>query len=133
MRTENLKLNIDAKHVSPESVSERLPIDHPSFTFYRHLETRVTYFIFCSPDSVPVKERMTHTLAIPGLVNLIAKEVSIEVDQKIEIHDRDELVFEEKDKRIGKFRSMYLRNESVGTESTWENMEDTQKIPDSIK
>ena len=133
MRTENLKLNIGAKHVSPELVSERLPIDHPSFTFYRHPETRITYFIFCSPDSVPVKERMTHTLAIPGLVNLIAKEVGIEVDQKIEIHDRDELVFEEKDKRIGKFRSMYLRNESVGTESIWENMEATQKILDSIK
>ena len=110
-----------------------LPTDYPSFTFYRHLHSNVTYFIFCSPDSVPVKERMVHTMAIPGLVNIIAKESGVNVDQKIEIHDPDELEFGEKDKRIGKFRSMYLRNEFVGTESTWENMDQTQKVLDLIR
>jgi twinfilin-like protein len=60
---------------------------------------------------------MKHTLAIPGLVNIIVKDMSVEVDQKIEIHDVEDLSFEDKDERIGKFRSLYLRNETVGTES----------------
>jgi len=133
MSSTALKLNFSKKNVDPAAVMAMLPTDYPSFTFYRHLHSNVTYFIFCSPDSVPVKERMVHTMAIPGLVNIIAKESGVNVDQKIEIHDPDELEFGEKDKRIGKFRSMYLRNEFVGTESTWENMDQTQKVLDLIR
>jgi twinfilin-like protein len=127
-----LKLNFYEENLSPSGIAAKLPTDHPSFTFYRHLESGLTYFIFCSPDSVPVKERMSHTLAIPGLVNIIANENGVVVDQKIEIHDPDELEFGEKDKRIGKFRSLYLRNEFVGTESTWEKMDEAQNTLDSI-
>jgi twinfilin-like protein len=65
---------------------------------------------------------MTHTLAIPGLINIIAKDQGVNVDQKIELHDPEDLVFEERDERIGKFRSMYLRNEWNGTESLYEGM-----------
>lgn len=75
---------------------------------------------------------MKHTMAIPGLVNIIARDNGVNVDQKIEIHDPEDLVFEEKDERIGKFRSMYLRNESVGTESRWEGMDEYQKVLDSV-
>ncbi|KAF2714717.1 hypothetical protein K504DRAFT_486553 [Pleomassaria siparia CBS 279.74] len=133
MSSEKLKLNFHDKGVAPSLVAERIPTAYPSFTFYRHSESHVTYFIFCSPDSVPVKERMTHTMAIPGLVNIIAKENGLEIDQKIEIHGADELEFAERDQRIGRFRSMYLRNEFVGTESTWENMDAAQGILDSYQ
>ncbi|KAF2795092.1 hypothetical protein K505DRAFT_374155 [Melanomma pulvis-pyrius CBS 109.77] len=133
MQTGILKLNFYEVNISPETIEGKLPTDHPSLTFYRHLESHLTYFIFCSPDSAPVKECMTYVMAIPGLINIIAKECGINVDQKIEIHDREELEFGERDKRIGKFRSMYLRNEFVGTESTWESMEASQKVLDSIR
>lgn len=65
---------------------------------------------------------MTNIMAIPGLVNIITKENGVNVDQKIEIHDVEDLEFEESDKRIGRFRSLYLLNESKGTESRWEGM-----------
>lgn len=76
---------------------------------------------------------MKHTMAIPGLVNIIMKDNGVHVDQKIEIHDPEDLDFAEQDERIGKFRSMYLRNNFLGTESTWEGMEEDQKILDSVK
>jgi twinfilin-like protein len=76
---------------------------------------------------------MKHTVAIPGLVNIIARDIGVDVDQKLEIHDPDELDFEQKDKRIGKFRSMYLRNEFAGTESRWEGMEEQQKVLDAVR
>jgi twinfilin-like protein len=76
---------------------------------------------------------MKHTMAIPGLINIIAKDNGVDVDQKVEIHDPEDLEFEEKDKRIGQFRSMYLRNGVKGTESTWEGMEEYQKTLDAVR
>jgi twinfilin-like protein len=106
----------------PSELASKISTAHPSFTFYRHPTSRVLYFVFFSPDSAPVKVRMMHTMAIPGLLNVTAKEQGVHVDQKIEIHDMDDLVFEERDQRIGKFRSVYLLNEQKGTESVWEGM-----------
>lgn len=71
---------------------------------------------------------MTHTMALAGLVNIIARERGANVDQKIEINDPEDLDFDEMEKeddRIGVYRSMYLLNESVGTESRWKGMETT--------
>lgn len=87
-------------------IGAKIPSTHPSFTFYRHPASKVPYFIFFSPDSAPVKVRMMHTMAIPGLLNVTAKEQGVHVNQMIEIHDIDDLVFEERDERIGKFRSV---------------------------
>ncbi|KAK7189640.1 cofilin/tropomyosin-type actin-binding protein [Paraphaeosphaeria sporulosa] len=131
--TEILQLNFRANDLAPADVASRLPTDKPSFTFYRHASNHRLYFIFCAPDSANVKERMKHTMAIPGLINIIAKDNSVSVDQKLEIHDPEELDFEQKDERIGKFRSMYLRNEWAGTESQWAGMEAQQKILDAIR
>jgi twinfilin-like protein len=61
-------------------------------------------------------------MAMPSLINVIAKEQGAKVDQKIEIHDPEDLEFAEDDERIGRFRSVYLLNESKGTESRWEGM-----------
>ena len=72
---------------------------------------------------------MSSTMAIPGLVNIIAEsEEGVSVDRKIEIHDPEDLdlegvAAEGRDGRIGKFRSMYLRNEFDGTESVWDGVE----------
>jgi twinfilin-like protein len=66
---------------------------------------------------------MTHTLAIPGLINVHAADQDVHVDQKLEIHDPDDLVFEGRDERVGTFRSVYLRNRFEGTESMYENLE----------
>ena len=71
-------------------------------------------------------------MAIPGLVNVIAQDNGVHVDQKIEIHDAEDLQFEKEDGRVGKFRSMYLRGEIVGTESRWEGMEDYQRRLDAV-
>ncbi|KAF2678128.1 hypothetical protein K458DRAFT_377137 [Lentithecium fluviatile CBS 122367] len=131
--TEILRLNFHVPNLAPASVSSLLPTAHPSFTFYRHLTTNTLYFIFCSPDSASVQERMKHTMAIPGLVNIIAKNNGVNVDQKIEIHDVEDLVFEERDERIGQFRSMYLRGGMRGTESTWEGMEEYQRTLDKVR
>jgi twinfilin-like protein len=133
LSTEALQLNFDAKDLAPVDVAALLPTDKPSFTFYRHGSNGRLYFIFCSPDSANIKERMKHTMAIPGLVNIIAKDNGVHVDQKLEIHDPEELDFEQKDERIGKFRSMYLRNEFTGTESRWEGMEEQQKVLDAVR
>ncbi len=62
---------------------------------------------------------MLHTMAIPGLINVHAEDAGIHVDQKIEIHDPAELAFEEGDERVGRFRSVYLRNRWEGTESLY--------------
>jgi twinfilin-like protein len=62
-------------------------------------------------------------MAIPGLVNVHAEDCGVHVDQKIEIHEPDELVFDESDKRVGRFRSVYLRGEWKGTESRYEGLE----------
>ncbi|KAF2001635.1 hypothetical protein P154DRAFT_464080 [Amniculicola lignicola CBS 123094] len=122
--TDTLELNFQATSLPPMLVQSKLPTDCPSFTFYIHSQNSATYFIFCSPDSATVKERMKHTMAIAGLVNIIAKEAGINVDQKIEIHEREDLEFEQGDDRIGRFRSVFSLTGStrVGTESTWEGM-----------
>ena len=121
--TDVLYLISHSKHLDPSAIVSHTPLHTPSFTFYIHAVTHRLYFIFCSPDSAGVKEKMKHTMAIPGLVNIIAKDNGVIVDQKIEIHDPEELDFDMRDDRVGKFRSMYLRNEIVGTESQWEGME----------
>lgn len=131
--TECLQLNLHTTALAPSDVASHLPTSTPSFTFYRHTSNHSLYFIFCSPDSATVKERMKHTMAIPGLVNIIAQDNGVDVDQKIEIHDPEDLDFQPKDERIGKFRSMYLRNEAVGTESRWDGMEQQQKILDAVR
>ncbi|KAF2448957.1 hypothetical protein P171DRAFT_428931 [Karstenula rhodostoma CBS 690.94] len=131
--TEVLQLNFGAKNLAPVEVISRLPTDKPSFTFYRHGSNDRLYFIYCSPDSANVKERMKHTVAIPGLINIITKDNGVNVDQKLEIHDPEEVDFAQKDERIGKFRSMYLRNKFSGTESQWEGMEAQQKILDAVR
>ena len=105
----------------------------PSFTFYRHPTTKLLYFIFHSPDSATVKQRMKHTMAIPGLVNVHAQDQGVHVDQKIEIHSPEDLVFETKDERIGKFRSMYLRNRFEGTESKYDNLKADEAFHNAIK
>jgi twinfilin-like protein len=117
----------------PEDVASTLPKDKPSFTFYRHPITNLLYFIFHSPDSASVQERMKHTMAIPGLVNVHAKDQGVHMDQRIEIHDPEDLVYEAKDERIGKFKSMYLRNSFQGTESTYESLEADKAFYDAIK
>ncbi|KAF1961623.1 hypothetical protein CC80DRAFT_542991 [Byssothecium circinans] len=115
--TEILTLNASLKSRLPSQVSSSLPTDRPSFTFYRHLSNEKLYFIFCSPDCASVRDRMMHTMAIPGLINVIARDSGIEVDRKIEIHDSGDLEFEEAGGRVGRFRSLYVGGGVVGTES----------------
>lgn len=123
MSSLTLRLNFHEAHLTPTEVITKIPKETPSFTFYRHPDLKRLYFIYFSPDNAPVKARMAHTTAIPGLSNVIAKEQGLTIDQKIEIHELEDLVFENKDNRIGKFRSMYLLNERNGTESLWKDME----------
>ena len=94
---------------------------HPTFTLYHHPNKRL-YFIFHSPDSATVQQRMKHTMAIPGLVNVHAEDCGVHIDQKIEIHEPDDLAFED-DEKIGRFRSMYLRGGWQGTESQYNGLE----------
>ncbi|RMZ71751.1 actin monomer binding [Pyrenophora seminiperda CCB06] len=130
--TETLDLRY-MKNVPIADVAATLPADTPSFTFYRHPTTQLLYFIFHSPDSASVKERMMHTMAIPGLVNVHAEDQGVHVDQKIELHDPEDLSFEEKDERIGKFRSMYLRNNFEGTESKYDNLKADEAFHNAIQ
>ena len=76
---------------------------------------------------------MMHTLAIPGLVNVHAQDLGVHVDQKIEIHNPEDLVFETKDERIGKFRTMYLRNRFEGTESKYDSLKADEAFYDAIE
>jgi twinfilin-like protein len=92
----------------------------------------ILYFIFHSPDSATVRQRMKHTLAIPGLI-VHAEDVGVHVDQKIEIHDPEDLVFEAKDEKIGRFRGMYLRNGFRGTELMYEGVERDGEFYDGVK
>jgi len=132
MSTETLELKY-VKHLAIPDVAATLPANTPSFTFYRHPTAQLLYFIFHSPDSASVQERMTHTMAIPGLVNVHAEVQGVHVDQKIEIHDPEDLVFETKDECIGRFRSLYLRNRFEGTESTYDNLEADRTFHDAIQ
>lgn len=115
-------LDLQTASIQPEDVSSLLPITHPTFTLYRHPNKRL-YFIFHSPDSATVQQRMKHTMAIPGLVNVHAEDCGVHIDQKIEIHEPRDLAFEEGDEKVGKFRSMYLRGDWQGTESQYDGLE----------
>jgi uncharacterized protein (DUF2249 family) len=126
-------LNYLKERVVPDDVASTLPSDKPSFTFYRHPVTELVYFIFHSPDSASVQERMKHIMAIPGLVNVHAQDQGVHVDQKIEIHDPEDLIFEAKDERIGKFKSVYLRNGFQGTTSTYTNLEADKAFYDAVE
>ncbi|KAF2270117.1 actin monomer binding protein-like protein [Lojkania enalia] len=119
--TETLKLNFSEGDISPSDLAARLPKEHPSYTFYRHPDSNILYFIYCSPDSAPVKVRMASIMAIAGLISITAKNMGANIDQKIEIHDGEDLEFEEGDEKIGRFRSLYLLNPREGTESIWSN------------
>jgi twinfilin-like protein len=130
--TEILMLNFLASNISPTDVANRIPTELPSFTFYRHPETNLLYFIFCSPDSASVQQRMKHTVSIPGLVNVHAQDSGVHVDQKLEIHDPGDLTFEGDGPRIGKFRSVYLRNRFEGTDSVYENMTSDKAFLDAV-
>ncbi|KAF1357300.1 hypothetical protein EJ07DRAFT_181490 [Lizonia empirigonia] len=99
-----LALDLRTSSLFPELVSSHLPTTRPTFTFYHHPNTLI-YFIFHSLDSATVQQRMKHTMAIPGLVNVHAQDCGVHVDQKIEIHEPSELMFEERDERLGKFRN----------------------------
>jgi len=75
---------------------------------------------------------MKHTMAIPGLL-VHAEDAGILVDQKIEIHEPDELDFgAEKDERLVRFRSMYRREGFSGTELTYEGMENDKDFFDAL-
>lgn len=75
---------------------------------------------------------MKHTMAIPGLL-VHAEDVGTLVDQKIEIHDPDDLVFEEaKDERVGRFRSMYRREGFNGTELAYKGMARDKEFLDAL-
>ncbi|KAI2481630.1 Actin monomer binding protein [Pyrenophora tritici-repentis] len=69
--TETLELRY-IKNLAIADVAATLPAETPSFTLYRHAITRIVYFIFHSPDTASVQERMMHTMAIPGLINIHA-------------------------------------------------------------
>lgn len=76
---------------------------------------------------------MKHTMAIPGLL-VHAEDVGIQIDQKIEIHDPEDLVFEEKDERVGRFRSMYARKGVYnGTEMQYEGLERDKQFADNVR
>lgn len=117
-----LALGLEIAPVQPEVVSSHLPVTHPTFTFYRHPNMHL-YFIFHSPDLATVQQRMKHTIAIPGLVNIHAKDCGVRIDHKIEIHEPEDLTFGERDEKIGKFRSMYLRGGWQGTESQYDRLQ----------
>lgn len=127
-----LALDLRTSSLSPELVMSHLPTTRPTFTFYHHPNTLI-YFIFHSPDSATVQQRMKHTMAIPGLVNVHAQDCGVHVAQKIEIHEPSELVFEERDERLGKFRSMYLRGEWQGTESQYEALDKDKQFYDAVR
>lgn len=127
-----LSLDLQTSCLSPEQVPACLPTTHPTFTLYRH-PNKLLYFIFHSPDSATVQQRMKHTMAIPGVVNVHTKDCGVRIDQKIEIHEPDELVFDEGDDKIGRFRSVYLRGGWQGTESQYEGLERDRRFYDAVQ
>ncbi|KAJ4986396.1 cofilin/tropomyosin-type actin-binding protein [Stagonosporopsis vannaccii] len=127
-----LSLDLQISCLLPEQVPSHLPITHPSFTLYRH-PNKLLYFIFHSPDSATVQQRMKHTMAIPGLVNVHAEDYGVHVDQRVEIHEPEDLVFDEGDDKVGRFRSVYLRNMWQGTESQYEGLERDKMFYDAVK
>jgi twinfilin-like protein len=90
------------------------------------------YFIFHSPDTATVQQRMKHTMAIPGLL-VHAEDVGVHVDRKTEIHEPADLVFEQEDDRAGRFRSMFNRKGFEGTEYVYANIEADRTFLDALK
>lgn len=127
-----LALDLQTSSLSPELTSSHLPTTHPTFTFYRH-PNKLIYFIFHSPDSATVQQRMKHTMAIPGLINVHAEDCGVHVDQTIEIHDPEDLMFKARDERVGRFRSLYLRGSFQGTESQYETLEGDAEFYDAVR
>ncbi|KAF2732077.1 hypothetical protein EJ04DRAFT_554288 [Polyplosphaeria fusca] len=118
--TEIIELGFRDKNVSPTDLARRFPQNIPSYTFYRH-PSGLLYFVFCSPDSAPVKARMSSIMAMLGFVSITAKNMGVNIDQKLEIHDGADLEFSGEDTRVGKYRSLYGLNKSEGTETVWTN------------
>ena len=129
--TETLTLNLAKQDVASEDVASLISTTSPTFTFFHHPSTSILYFIFHSPDTASVQQRMKHTMAIPGLL-VHAEGVDIHVNQKIEIHEPEELVFEDKDERVGRFRSMYARKGFNGTELQYEGLERDRVFADKL-
>ncbi|KAH4403617.1 hypothetical protein HBI25_155470 [Parastagonospora nodorum] len=130
--TDTLILTLSQSDIQPHSISSLLPTASPSFTFYHHPELSMVYFIFHSPDTATVQQRMKHTMAIPGLL-VHAEDAGILVDRKIEIHEPDELDFGAgKDGRVGRFRSMYRREGFSGTELMYEGMVRDKEFLDAV-
>jgi twinfilin-like protein len=129
---ETLDLVVSSASIQPNDLSSLLPSTFPTFTFYHHPTNSMVYFIFFSPDSASVQQRMTHTLAIPGLL-VHAEDVGVHVDRKLEIHDPDDVVFEAgRDERVGRFRSMYNREGFRGTELVYEGMGRDREFVDRL-
>jgi twinfilin-like protein len=127
-----LSLKLSQPHTQPGTVASLLPTIQPSFTLYHHPTNWMMYFIFHSPDTATVQQRMKHTMAIPGLL-VHAEDAGVRVDRKIEIHDPDDLVFEEsKDERVGRFRSVYRREGFNGTELMYEGMARDKEFLDAL-
>ena len=79
---------------------------------------------------------MKHTVAISGLL-VHAEDLGVSVDQKIEIHELGDLVFEDRrggdgDRGVAKFRSLYERNAFTGTELMYTSMEADKKFLDAV-
>ncbi|KAF2497324.1 hypothetical protein BU16DRAFT_525019 [Lophium mytilinum] len=88
--TETITLGLSETRVSPSELPSRIS-PQPSFTFYHHSDSGSLLFIYCCPPDATVKARMTHTMAVPGLVNVIAREAGVEVTRKIEIDGPEDL------------------------------------------
>jgi twinfilin-like protein len=69
---------------------------------------------------------MVHTLALPGLVNVHARDAGVRVDRRLEVHGAEEVGFEEEEgaggKVSGRWRSLFL-GEVRGTEGWFEELE----------
>lgn len=145
--SQSLTLLLDLQNMSPEQIPSNIPPSIPTFTFYTHPSSHLLYFISHCPDAAPVRQRMTHTMAIPGLL-VHAEDVGVKADRTMEIHDVEEAVFEEGmgnregkgaerkegdgiDK--GKFRSVYRREGFVGTELGYAGLERDREFADAVR
>ncbi|KAH7408608.1 hypothetical protein DE146DRAFT_675627 [Phaeosphaeria sp. MPI-PUGE-AT-0046c] len=134
--SQTLTLLFSSQDVPADQVSSHLPTTIPTFTFYIHPTTSLVYFISHCPDSAAVKARMTHTMAIPGLL-VHAEDAGVKADRTMEIHELGEAVFEDNDVEGGegkeRFRSMYRREGFVGTELGYEGLERDREFADGVR
>jgi twinfilin-like protein len=140
--TLTLSLILSKSNILPTDVSTHIPTTYPTYTFYHHTSSGI-YFIFHSPDTSPVKSRMTHTMGIPGLL-VHAEDVGVKVGSKVEIHEPEELSFVGEDgveeggggrkgEKMGKYRSMYNRQGFMGTELMYEGLEGDKEFLDALR